>query len=587
MTRSPTSAADAATLQTRRVERRLLRHALGDRGLVATVVLVGLVGVGLIVAQAWLLSRIVDGVFLRGAGLVQLRGPLLWTIAVAAARSALQYLSEVVPQHSASALKRELRGRAWTRLLALGPARLGDERTGSLVATVVDGTDKLDVYFARFVPAMLNVAVVPAALALYVLSIDPLSGAILLITGPLIPLFMWLLGTLAAATSRRRWKTLGRLSTHFLEVIQGLPTLKLFGRARAQAATVARVSDHYRRATMEVLRVAFLSGFVLELAATLATALVAVGIGVRLVEGRLDFAPALLVLLLTPEFYLPFRRLGAEHHAGMEGVAAAEDLYRLLDRPAPEAGAQRLREPTDLHVQLERVSVRYPGASSSALDEVSLELRPGTVTALVGPSGAGKSTVAALLLGFVRAASGRVLVNDMPLAQLEPGHWRRQVAWVGQRPHLFAGTVLDNLRWARPDASDAEIVAAARAAAAHPFVMRLPDGYDTRLGEEGWTLSAGERQRLALARAFLKDARLLILDEASAQLDPDTEASVGTALARIAAGRTVLVVAHRLATVARADRIVVLEHGRVVEDGTHADLLARGGRYARMTQASS
>lgn len=587
MTPAPTPAVDVATLQTRAVERRLLRHALRDRRLVATVVLVGLVGVGLIVAQAWLLSRIIDGVFLRGAGLAQLRGPLAWTVAVAVTRAALQYLSEVVPQRSASALKRELRGSVWTQLLALGPARLGDERTGSLVAAVVDGPDELDAYFARFVPALLNVAIVPGALGTYVLTIDPLSGAILLITGPLIPLFMWLLGTLAAATSRRRWKTLGRLSTHFLEVIQGLPTLKLFGRARAQATTVAQVSDRYRRTTMEVLRVAFLSGFVLELAATLSTALVAVGIGVRLVEGRLDFALALLVLLLTPEFYLPFRKLGAEHHAGMEGVAAAEDLYGLLDRPVTAAGTRQLRDPSELHLRLERVSVRYPGASSLALDEVSLELRPGTVTALVGPSGAGKSTVGGLLLGFAEPASGRVLVNDAPLEELDPAHWRRQVAWVGQRPHLFVGTVRDNLRWARPDASDAEIVAAARAAAAHAFVMRLPDGYDTRLGEDGTTLSAGERQRLALARAFLKDARLLILDEVSAQLDAGTEASVATALARIAAGRTVLVVAHRLATVARADRIVVLEAGRVVESGTHADLLAFAGRYARMTRASA
>jgi ABC-type transport system involved in cytochrome bd biosynthesis fused ATPase/permease subunit len=345
--------------------------------------------------------------------------------------------------------------------------------------------------------------------------------------------------------------------------VRGLPTLRAFNRGEAQTAEIVRVADEYRRTTMGTLRVAFLSGAVLELASTLVIALVAVTVGVRLVDGGIGFEAALTVLVLAPELYLPLRNLGAQFHASADGIAVAGRLLDLVEAP-PAVSAGGGLAPAGAPIRLEDVSFAYLDRGT-VLDGVSFELAPGETVALVGASGAGKSTVASLLLRLAEPTGGRLVVGGVDLAACDPAAWRAQLAWVPQRVTLFRGTVADNIRLGDAAASDGRVRDAAAAAAADGFVSALPEGYDTVIGDGGRPLSAGQARRIALARAFLRDAPLVILDEPTADLDPESAEFVGEAVTRLGEGRTVLVIAHRPELVRLADRVITLAGGRVVE----------------------
>jgi len=385
-----------------------------------------------------------------------------------------------------------------------------------------------------------------------------------------VPLFGWLIGVASEAPARRQWRLLGSLAGHFVDVVQGLPTLRLFGRSGAQAEHIARVSEEHRRVTMKTLRVAFLSAFALETIAAVPTALVAVSIGLRLVDGRMTLAAGLAVLILTPEVFLPLRQASAQFHASAEGMAAADRIFEVLALGAPRAlpALVPLPDPGGEPIRFEGVSLSYDGRARPALDGLTLAIHPGERVALTGPSGAGKSTVLALLLRFAEPQGGTILVGDTALGSIPAAAWRERVAWVPQRPHLFRGTIDDNVRFARPGASVADVRRALELAGASAFVDALPLGPVTVLGERGVGLSAGQRQRIAIARAFLRDAALLLLDEPASALDPESEAELSGALRRLMAGRTVVVVAHTPALAAAADRVVRLEAGRVVQDAT-------------------
>jgi ATP-binding cassette subfamily C protein CydD len=560
----------------RQLARRPISWAVG-LGLLAGV---------LLVPQAWLLAHAVSEVVMRQARLVQVL-PWLWPLPIIfALRFLVTRASAQVAMHAATLVKAQVRSRLVRHLQALGPAYAQSRHSGELALAALDGVEALEPYYARYLPHMALVVLVPLAILAFVLPQDWISGVVLLLTAPLIPLFMVLIGSGAEQLNQRQWRKLARMSAHFLDALHGLTTLKLFNASRREAALIARISEDHRRTTMSVLRVAFLSALVLEFFATVSIAVVAVLIGFRLLHAEMGLEGGLFILLLAPEFYLPLRMLGVHYHARMEAIGAAERIVEILDVPLPPAGTVGSRPALGLAPEIRFENVHYayePGRE--ALRGASLTVAAASTTALIGPSGAGKSTVINLLLGFVHPQHGHVRVDGRDLVRLDPEHWLRHVAWVPQRPHLFEGSVLDNIRMHDRKVGFEAVRAAARQAHADEFIEGLPQGYDTAVGERGENLSGGELRRLALARAFLKDAPVVLMDEATASLDLETEARIGQAIARLTRARTVLVIAHRLRTVRGAGCIVVMDRGRVIEQGTHDALMHTDTCYARMVRA--
>jgi thiol reductant ABC exporter CydD subunit len=545
------------------LDRRLLARADAARRLLAADVALGLFTALLVLVQAGLIADVVTRAF-HGAGLQDVSGALLLLGLAFALRGVLAWGFEVAGRRAASSVLSQLRLDLVERRLRAEPGGLDGVEAGEVAAAAVQGVSGLEGYFARYLPQVVLAAIVPVVVLAWVSAIDLTSALLMLVTLPLVPLFMWLIGRYTAERTRERWLALRLLSTHFLDVVRGLPTLKAFNRSRAQAEAIGEVGERYRRAAMGTLRVGFLSGSVLELAATLGVALVAVTVGVRLVEGSLGLRPALTVLILAPELYAPLRQLGSQFHASADGMAVADRMLDLLEAPPAVAVHGRLvpPSPAEVAVRFERVSFAYPSRPDLVFDALDLELLPGETVALVGASGTGKSTVASLLLRFAQPLAGRITVGGIDLAECRTEIWRRLVAWVPQHPTIFRGTVADNIALGAPRASPISIREAAMLAGADRFAQALPLGYDTIVGDGGRPLSAGQRRRIALARAFLRQAPFVILDEPTADLDPVSADVVAEAVERLRPGRTVLLIAHRSELVHRADRVVSLDDGK-------------------------
>ena len=541
--------------------RRLL-DLPGARRLVTVSALLAAVGTALVVVQWALVAEVVTAVFSGDATPQELTGPLLGVAAAWLARAVLTAVRDLLAARTSSRARADVRRRLAAKLTRLGPAVMTEGRAGELVTTATEGVSRMDAYLARFLPGATAAVVVPLLVAATVLVLDPPSGLLLVVTGPLVVVFLWLVGTRAAASTKAQWATLGQLGALLVDTVRVLPTLVAYGRARSAQRWLGEVSEGYRAATMRVLRTAFLSGFVLEFGAMLCTALVAVTVGVRLFQGDLDLERALLVLLLTPEFFAPLRSLGADHHAALEGRPATERVFAVLDLPDPPTGTLPVSSRVP-DLTLRGVTVRSGGAAVFAA--VDLDLPPGSRTALVGPSGAGKTSLAHLVLGFRQPDEGRVLVDGVPLPLLDADSWRARVAYVPERPWLLPGSVADNVRLGRPDAGDEEVETALARAQALGFARALPQGLRTPLGEDAARLSGGERLRIAIARAFLKDAGIVLLDEPTAHLDAGSEAEVLAALDALAEGRTLLTITHRPAPLLLHDRVVRLEGGRLRE----------------------
>jgi ATP-binding cassette subfamily C protein CydD len=551
----------------RPVDPRLLRYARAARRQLVTAIALGIVATAAILAQAGLLAHALATAARGHAAAAALCGTVAALLGVVAVRAAVTYGGEVSALRGAATVKSQLRRALAARAVGLGPAWSGGQQTGEIAALATRGLDGLDSYFARYLPQLVLAVAVPVAVLARVATADWISAVVIAVTLPLIPLFAVLVGWQTKAQTRRQWRLLATLAGHFLDVVEGLPTLKVFGRAKPQEKVIGEVTGAYRSATMSALRVAFLSALVLELAAAVATALVAVEVGLRLLYGHMAYETALLVLLLTPEAFLPLRSVAAQFHASMEGAAAAGRVLEILEtepaagpRPAPRILAADLR--TD-EIALNAVTAAYPGRHRPALRELSLVIRPAERIAVTGRSGAGKSTLLALLLGFVQPAAGTIQAGGVDLAAIDVGRWRAQIAWVPQQPHLFAGTAAGNIALGSPGASLDAIRRAAGVAGAAEFIEALPGGYDAELGERGLRLSAGQRQKIALARAFLRDAQLLLLDEPAAHLDPASARRLWEAVETVAAGRTVVLVSHGGGWAGLASRVISLDGGQL------------------------
>jgi thiol reductant ABC exporter CydD subunit len=558
--------AGGAEPNVRGVGRRLARSSRAARRHLAVTVALGAASTALIVAQATLLASVITRVFLDGAALGDVSGGLIWLAVVAGGRGLVAAGFETAGRIGASRVMAELRERLAVKLLRERPGGLADERSGELATLAVQGMDAIEAYFARYLPQLALAALAPPAILAWVLPRDWQAAAILAVTFPLIPVFMVLVGGLAQRRARTRWRTLSALSARFLDVVTGLETLRAFGRAQAQEDAIVASSDRYRRETMATLRIGFLSALVLELVAMLGTALVAVTVGVQLANGHLGLEAGLTVLLLAPELYAPLRQLGAQFHASADGLAAAERILAVLDLPATvttPAHPLPAPDPRTAPVALEGVSFSHPGSARPVLEDVWLRLEPGETVALVGPSGAGKTTLVSLLLRLADPDAGRVACGGVDLCEVDPREWRRCVAWIPQRPTIFAASVADNIRLAEPGADERRVREAARASGVLELVEGLRGGLTARIGEGGRRLSAGQAQRVALARAFLRDAPLVVLDEPTAHLDAEGAEFVDEALERLLLDRTALLVVHRPALAGRAHRIVEMRDGRI------------------------
>ncbi|TCC24809.1 thiol reductant ABC exporter subunit CydD [Kribbella speibonae] len=544
------------------VDGRLLRHTRGTRIFLVLSAVTGAAQAVLIPLQAWLLAGIITDAFLGGLDLDRLRGRVIALAATLIGRAALSWIAEVVAQRCSAAVKSELRLRFLDKIVASGPRWLTGKRSGELTTLATRGIDALDDYFSRYLPQLVLVGVVPLVVAARMLTADWLSAVIVIVTLPLIPIFMVLVGLTTKAATARQWATLQTLAHHFLDVLAGIGTLKVFGRSRAQVETIRRLADRQRRTTLATLRIAFLSSLVLELVATLSVALVAVSVGLRLVDGRLPLETALLVLILAPEAYLPLRLLGAHYHASAEGLAAADELFEVIEQVIPEPGHE-VADPA-APIVLRDVTVHSRDAGEPAIDNLTLTIPPGVVTGIVGPSGGGKSTLLGLLLGTIRPDRGQVLAGGIDLAEADLLRWRQSVAWLSQDPSLFAGTVADNIklgatptgRLSGGPGSDLAVRRAARSA-------RVDVPLDLMLGERGGGVSAGQRRRIALARAILRDAPLLLLDEPTESVDPATEQALLESLPHAFAGRTVVLVTHRPALLELCDQVIRLDRTAV------------------------
>ncbi|MFK4084838.1 thiol reductant ABC exporter subunit CydD [Kribbella sp. NPDC020789] len=536
------------------LDRRLLSHTRGTRSFLVLSAVIGVAQAVVILIQASLLAGIIADAFLGGFELAELRGRVIALAAALLTRAALSWVAEVVAQRCSATVKSELRMQFLQRIAALGPRWLTRERSGELANLATRGIDALDDYFSRYLPQLVLVAVVPLLVAGRMLATDWLSAAIVVVTLPLIPIFMILVGLTTKAMTARHWATLQQLAHHFLDVLSGLRPLKVYGRSRAQVATIRRLADQQRRTTLATLRLAFLSSLVLELIATLSVALVAVSVGLRLVDGRLDLRTALLVLILAPEAYLPLRLLGAHYHASAEGLAAADELFTVIEQEASPSGD--LQPTAGTALRLTDVTVYGDDRAEPLIDNLSLTVAPGQVTGIVGPSGCGKSTLLGLLLGTIHPDHGTVVAGGIDLAEADPAAWRSGVAWMGQDPTLFTGTVADNIRLGMDDAAELAVRRAARAA-------RVDVPLDLMLGERGTGVSAGQRRRIALARAILRDAPLLLLDEPTESVDPETEQDLLESLPSVLAGRTVVLVTHRPALLELCDHVVHLDRSAV------------------------
>jgi ATP-binding cassette subfamily C protein CydD len=565
------------------IDRRLFQLFKEERPPFILSVISGCFAAIMLIGQAFYLSMVIDSAFIHKSSMERLL-PLLGLFALfSALRMLFNWTAHTEANRGTITIREKLFSRLTGTVAMLGPVYTRSVQSGRLSTTLLKGVEALDAYFSQYIPQIFFALFTPLLILCAIFPGDWVSGLILLLSAPLIPFFMIVIGKSASAMTERQWKTMSRMSGYFLDVLQGLPTLKLFAQSRTQRKTIEETGESFRQATMRVLKIAFLSSLTLELVGTLGTAIIAVSIGHRLMAGQLTFQHALFVLVLTPEYYLPLRQLGTKFHAGMEGVSASKEIFAIIDQTTSDS--DRNQAPMAQNTAGKRpvlftdVTYTYPGAASPALDHINVTFPAEKITALIGPSGSGKSTLINLLLRFQEPGEGSITIDGLPIRDIPLETWYKAISWVPQHPYLFNTTLKENILLARPDASEKAVALALEKTGLAQFVGMLPEGLDTMIGEQGARLSGGEAQRVALARAFLKNAPLLVLDEPTSHTDPELEAALRNSMEELMKGRTTVIIAHRLETIRSADQILVVSQGKITHSGTHHELINSGGFY--------
>jgi len=563
------------------LDKRLLALLKTARSPFVFTIVTGTIAGLAVIFKAGILSSVLNSVFLEDKGISDVSNSIFILIAIVAVQFLFFFLREWSAGKTSERIKTGLRNDLIGHINDLGPINSRNKSTGELSSLMVEGVDGIDRYFSQYLPGLFLTAIIPILILFFVFPQDILSGIILLVTAPLIPFFMILIGKSANDLTRKQWDTLSRMSSFFLDIFQGLVTLKIFNKSKQQINQLRAVSEKFRRSTMKVLRVAFLSALMLEIIASISTAIIAAEIGLRLLHGSFDFRSAIFILLLAPEFYLPLRRLGSQFHAGQESLAAAHKLYEVLEqKTASLEGSGRIQSVKPQDIVFRDVTFKYDPDGKDTIDRVNLEMGKGKFTVLAGYSGAGKSTIINLVLKFIDPAAGKITYGGNDLDSISAGEWRQMISLIPQKPYIFHGSIKDNIDIGR-NHDIRQVAAAAKSAYIHDFISGLPRGYDTVIGEQGTDLSGGQVQRIAIARAFLKDSPLLILDEPTSNLDPTAEDLIFKAMRKLVKDKTVIGIAHKLKTLQSAETIYVIDNGRVEELGTHAQLQAHRKIYYR------
>lgn len=554
------------------------------------VLLLGLLTAITTILLALYLSKIITRVFLSNQTLQDVLIFIIIFIILAFVKSLLNWSQQFFSSKIVSFIKKSFRKKLLIKFEEIGLVELKSERTGELTNILLNGVDKLEEYFSKFLPQIFLSVFIPILILIFVFPIDWLTTIVFLVTAPIIPMFMFLIGSTAEKMNKKQWQTLSRMSAYFLDVLQGLVTLKIFNQTDEALKKINEISNLFRIKTLKVLKVAFLSALVLEITATISVAMVAVGIGLRLLNGDFNFSDALFILIIAPEFYLPFRILGATYHAGMEGTAAFERINDVLNYKSSKSNIVTDTKIDFTFTQNEpiifkNVSYTYTERETKALDNISITIEPQKVTAIVGASGSGKSTLMNILLKFLIPTNGNILIGQTNLLLIKDESWRNNLTWLPQNPHLFSKSILENIQLANQKATFQEVVEAAKRARIHDYIINLPDGYNTVVGENGAKLSGGEIQRIALARAYLRNSPLILIDEPTANLDPIVEEGIVNDMYKLFSDKTVLIIAHRLNTIINADKIIVMKNGRIEEIGNHNDLIKKNGYYRRLLEA--
>jgi ATP-binding cassette, subfamily C, bacterial CydD len=565
------------------IDRRLFKLLMEEKPTFILSLLSGAMASLMMVAQAYCLSRAINSAFIEKSGMTGLI-PLLGFFALfTLLRMVCNWISHVKATEGSIAIRGKLFSRLLSKVAALGQLYTRSVQSGRLSTTMLKGIESLDAYFSSYIPQIFLALFTPFLIVAAIMPDDWVSAVILLLSAPLIPFFMIVIGKSASAVTEKQWKSMSRMSGQFLDILQGLSTLKLFAQSTKQRKSIEETGENFRIATMKVLKIAFLSSLTLELVGTIGTAVIAVSIGLRMMEGRLTFQQALFVLILTPDFYLPLRQLGTKFHAGMEGVSASKEIFAVLEQPAPAIVPGRFQAGPDNIVTsgfvFSGISYTYPGSPAPAADNVTFAIPAGKTTALIGPSGAGKSTLLNLLLRFLEPEKGVITFGGMDIGNIDMEAWHRQISWVPQHPHLFNATLRENILLGKTGISDEMLENTLQETGLVSFVRSLPKGLETPVGEHGARLSGGEAQRVALARAFLKHAPILVLDEPTSHTDPELEAELRNSMQLLMKGKTTVIIAHRLETIRSADHILVVSDGKINGSGTHDELFSIEGFY--------